>query len=169
MFERGREENHPPGTGASPPGNASPLVYDDGYDPAQRGAMPLSPHEVTDETVLALSDDTREYRPWILQRGRNRPALMLHIRRFDSRAAHWMGWQVNYAHLAAIEYVGDAVLSLDFGARQFMFEGRGFGELINHLQSGTVLCIQQYAASVWPALTAGPAIASIKLVAQASP
>lgn len=60
-----------------------------------------------------------------------------------------MGWQIAYPHLIAVEYVGDTVLSLDFGARQFVIEGTGLGELARHLQSGSVLMVQEYAERVW--------------------
>jgi hypothetical protein len=139
----------PQGTpGASPIGG-----YDDGYQPpphSEGERVPLSPGEVTDEAALALALDATEYKPWVLQRGRSRPAMMLHLRRFEPKSGLWMGWQMSYPHLIAVEYIGDRMLSLDFGSRQFVIEGRGLDELARHLQQGSVLAVQEYCDAVWP-------------------
>lgn len=128
---------------------------------------PHSPDVVADRDdgpdPLAL--DTAEYRPWILQRGRSRPAMMLHLRRFEPKSGQWLGWQLAYHSLLAVEYVGDAMLTLDFGARQFVIEGYRLSELVDHLQSGVLLCVQEYAASVWSAAPTGAAISRIRLLA----
>lgn len=47
-----------------------------------------------------------------------------------------------YPHLIVVEYIGDKMLSLDFGIRQFMLEGRGLCELAERLQLGCVLMVQ---------------------------
>ena len=101
-----------------------------------------------EEDSLAL--DLSVYRPWVIQRGRSRPAVLLDLRRYDAKSGMWMGWQMAYPHLVAAEYVGDRMLSLDFGTRQFMIEGRGLDALARHLQQGTVLAIQEYSEKVWP-------------------
>lgn len=116
--------------------------------------------EPPDDDALTL--DLTDYTPWVLQRGRSRPAMMLDLRRFDERSGLWVGWQVSYPHLIAVEYIGDKMLSLDFGFRQFMVEGEGLSELARHLQAGTVLALREYAASVWPKGHAMPWIRSIR-------
>lgn len=109
--------------------------------------------------------DPSIYRPWILQRG-GHPAMLLHLRRYEARSGLWMGWQLAYHTLIAAEYVGERMLSLDFGSRQFMIEGHGLDELARHLQRGSVLALQEYAASIWPAGQAGPAVTAIKRLGQ---
>lgn len=171
LFERGRPER-PPGVGSaapppqpSPPKGVSPFGYDDGYsracdaDPARQ---PMSPQAITDEAAMALTLDTAEYRPWILQRGRGQPPLMLDLRRYDARSGQWLGWQVSYPHLAAVEYTGDKFLSLDFGARQFVIEGRGLLELPRFIQQGSVLALVEYSQARWPGHGDGPRISAIK-------
>lgn len=163
MFEARRRE-YPPGPEQAQPFDQPDVGlqarphgrYDDGYDPAQRppgGEMPrepLSPDDEIDEAALALALDAQEYRPWVLQRGRGRPAMMLHLRRYESKSGLWMGWQLAYPHLIAAEYVGDRMLSLDFGSRQFVIEGTGLDDLVRHLQLGSVLMVQEFAPAVWP-------------------
>lgn len=155
MFDNGRRT----GPSAQQPhrrGDAAPFGYDDGYDseheagPARRPA-PLSPEDITDEAAMALALNATEYRPWTLQRGRGRPALMLHLRRFEPRSGLWMGWQVAYSHLVAVEYVGETMLSIDFGSRQFVIEGNGLDEVARHLQSGNVLMVQEFSSTLWNA------------------
>lgn len=168
MFDNGRRSG-PSAPQAHGPGNSAPFGYDDGYDPAHeagpaRHVAPLSSEDVTDEAAMALALDAAEYRPWILQRGRSRPAFMLHLRRFEAKSRLWMGWQVAYAHLVAVEYTGEKMLSLDFGSRQFVIEGSGLDELARHLQTGSVLMMQEFTASVWATRIGGPAIAAVKLV-----
>ena len=161
MFDQGRRDAAPNGMSPSPGdsrhahgGGARPFGYDDGYDPgreagATRQQAPSSPETVTDEAALALALDSSEYRPWILQRGRSRPALMLHLRRYEQKSGLWVGWQVAYSHLVAVEYVGDTMLSLDFGTRQFVIQGTGLNELTRHLQAGSVLLVQEWAKEAW--------------------
>ena len=111
-------------------------------------SAPSLPRALRDGLAL----DMAEYRPWILQRGRSRPAIMLHLRRYEPKSGLWTGWQrwqMSYPHLAAVEYVGDRMLSLDFGQRQFVIEGTGLGELARHLQSGSVLMVQEYSQTIW--------------------
>jgi hypothetical protein len=171
MFERrqekpaGQDENAPAGIPPSVPTNG----YDDGYQATQSDIAPPSLPAITEEAALALAADRQEYRPWILQRNRTRPAMMLHLRRYDPRSAFWIGWVVAYPSLVAVEYIGEAMLSLDFGMRQFMLEGRNLGELVNHLQEGTVLCVQEYAASYWPVQPASAVISKIQLVERTTP
>lgn len=141
--------------------------YDDGFDPATRQAgsdmprPPLSPAEITDEAAMALALDSSDYKPWLLQRGRGRPAMMLHLRRYEPKSGLWTGWQIAYPHLVAVEYIGDKMLSLDFGTRQFMIQGNGLDELAERLQQGTVLMVQEYAPSIWPSRGEGGVVCSI--------
>jgi hypothetical protein len=117
-------------------------------------------HPPNDDDGLEL--DPQEYSPWVLQRGRSRPALMLHLRRYEPKAGLWMGWQLSYPHLIAVEYVGDRSLSLDFGKRQFVIEGKGLIELARRIQDGSVVAIQEYAASVWPERSGEAVVTGIK-------
>jgi hypothetical protein len=172
MFEAKRRER-PPGTdqisgntnGAS--GGAPFGGYDDGFDAAHArttGGMsqpPLTPEDMTDEAAMALGGDTKEYTPWVLQRSRTRPVMMLHLRRFETRSGLWCGWEIAYPHLIAVEYTGDKMLSLDFGTRQFMLRGHGLDELVARLQQGTVLMVQEYCDRVWPMRPAGGFVTSI--------
>ena len=141
--------------------------YDDGFAPTQRQAdgemlrAPLSLEDITDEAAMALALDAPEYKPWVLQRGRGRPAMMLHLRRYEPKSGLWCGWQIAYPHLIAVEYTGDKMLSLDFGTRQFIIEGTGLRELTKHLQLGNVLMVQEYCGNVWPSSETGPTITSI--------
>ena len=152
MFEPNRRPGG--GGGTAPPPHNQPQ----GHPP--NGAS--GPEREPDEAEAGPHIDPAQYRPWQLQRGRSRPAMMLDLRRFEERSGLWVGWQVSYPHLIAVEYIGDKMLSLDFGVRQFMVEGEGLSELARHLQAGTVLALHEYAASVWPNGHAGPWIRSIR-------
>ena len=111
-----------------------------------------------------LGFDPHEYRPWILQRGRSRPAMMLELRRYEPRSGLWTGWALAYPHLIALEYTGDRLLSLDFGQRQFVIEGVGLDELARHIQQGTVLAVQEYAAALWASPNGAPSVTAIRAV-----
>lgn len=169
MFDRGRQERPPGSNGgmplenSMPPRQAAPMPsfgYDDGHDPARLGAAGMSPQLVADEAALALADDIQEYRPWILQRG-SRPLMMLHLRRYDPQAGHWLGWQVSYPHLIAVEYVGDRLLTLDFGTRHFVVEGTDLSELARHLQTASVQTVLEFAPDVWSKLPEASAVNKI--------
>ena len=132
-----------------------------------RGATPgreASPTPPPDDTPLddtAASHDLTSYKPWLLQRGRSRPSLMLGLRRFEARSGLWQGWGLSYPSLQAVEYIGDRMLSLDFGTRQFMLEGHGLDELERRLAEGTVVTIVEYAAQVWATKPDGPIVTAI--------
>lgn len=135
-----------------------------------RGAMPdiaspLRRDEPPDDDEREI--DLSEYKPWVLQRGRGRPALMLNLRRFDAKAAMWTGWAIAYPQLAAVEYVGDRMLSLDFGPRKFVLEGEGLAELVDRLQQGAVLAIQEYCDRLWPRQPVGAFVSAIRLAGMA--
>ena len=123
------------------------------------GRSPAEPDDI------ALVHDLTIYRPWTLQRGRSRPAMMLELRRYEPRSGLWTGWQLSYPTLLAIEYTGDRLISLDFGSRQFVIEGRGLDELARHLQQGSVMAIQEYAPVLWPARPEGGVISAIRKIA----
>ena len=165
MFERddGQAQQQPRPAQAK----ANPLGgYDDGYQPPPEGSggsATLSQADVTDEAAIALSLDASEYKPWVLQRGRSCPAMMLHLRRYESKSGLWQGWQISYPHLIAIEYTGDKMLSLDFGTRQFVIEGTGLTELARHLQQGTVLMVQEYSGAFWAEKTT-PLVSNVRHV-----
>lgn len=116
-------------------------------------------HDPADETAPA--PDPRAYHPWIIQRGRSRPAMLLDFRQFEPKSGLLIGCQMPYHHLAGIEYLGDRMVTLDFGLRQFVIEGAGLDELARHLQQGTVLAIQQYSERVWPQAQHSPIITRV--------
>lgn len=163
MFERG-SNGQPQIPRGKPP---SPAGFDDGYQPPPHGTdgrAPLSHADITDQVAMALALNAPEYKPWVLQRGSGRPAMMLHLRRYEPKSDLWMGWQVAYPHLVAVEYIGYKILSLDFGTRQFVIEGNCLEELARHLQIGSVLMVQEHVAAIWPAHPSGPLIHSITRV-----
>lgn len=120
----------------------------DGKPPGQPAAPASSADDGGDEEMAA--PDLTEYRPWIVQRVRSRPALMLELRRYEPRSGLWQGWAMPYHNLHAVEYVGDKLVTLDFGARQFAIEGTGLDELARHIQQGTVLSIIEHQVALWP-------------------
>jgi hypothetical protein len=168
--DRPPEAEHLFGQPEAAPRGATLGGYDDGFDPSQRqasGNLPhpsLTPEEITDEAAMALAFDEAEYKPWVLQRGRSRPAMMLHLRRYEPKSGLWVGWQLAYPHLVAVEYTGDRLLSLDFGTRHFIVEGSGLHELARHLQIGSVLMVQEFAKGVWSELAGTSRIDGIRLV-----
>lgn len=175
MFDAKRRDSplgaeHPLGQPEAQPHGRLLGSYDDGFDPRQRhlGAEmprpPLTPEEITDEAAMALALDAPEYKPWVLQRGRGRPAMMLHLRRYEPKSGLWCGWQIAYPHLVAMEYTGDRMLSLDFGARQFVIEGSGLHELARHLQLGSVLMVQEFAKGVWSGIAGTSLIEAIRQI-----
>ena len=135
---------------------------------SDRRAAPAAEAPSAREAPAALEEavfDPLGYRPWVLQRGRSHPAMMLEFRRFEPRSGLWSGWAVAYPHLAALEYTGDRMLSLDFGARHYLLEGRGLDELARRIQEGAVLAIQEYAPSLWPQPAADALVSHIRLLA----
>jgi hypothetical protein len=113
--------------------------------------------------------DLQVYHPWILQRGRSHPAMFIDFRRFDPKSGLLMGCQMSYPMLTSIEYTGDKLLSLDFGQRKFMIEGRGLIDLARHLQQGIVLAVQEYSEAIWNAKPESGFVARIvRVEAQAS-
>ena len=128
------------------------------------GGTPPMPERGEPPDDDALQIDLTDYKPWVLQRGRSRPAMLLDLRRYEPKSGMWMGWQLSYPHLSAVEYIGDRMLSMDFGTRQFIIEGSGLDELARHLQQGSVLCLQEYCGQIWPQRPAGPIITAIKKI-----
>jgi hypothetical protein len=115
----------------------------------------------------AVEDETRQldlsvYRPWILQRGRSRPAMMLEFRQYEPRSGLWSGWAIAYPHLVGLEYTGDRMLSLDFGTRHIVIEGVGLDELARHIQQGAVVAIHEHAPTVWPERPGGSVVSAIR-------
>ncbi len=143
MFEQGRNGN---GRGVDRNmGGVVPPVQQGGFAPTH--APEPSRDEPDDDGAPAL--DLSVYRPWTLQRGRGRPSMLLDLRRYEPKSDLWIGWQMAYPHLIAVEYIGDKMLSLDFGTRQFMIEGRGLDELARHLQQGSVVNVVEFNERVW--------------------
>lgn len=131
--------------------------------PPPASAAPTSPEAAFDDGELP-SLDLNEYKPWILQRGRGNPALMLAIRRYDHRAALWECCSTAYHALFSVDYLGDKVVGLDFGVRRFMLEGTGLDLLARYLQQGSVLKIVEYAPAIWPTRGEGPIITAIRRI-----
>lgn len=135
------------------------------------GALPGQPAASAPPDDAALEDDAtapdlQTYRPWIIQRGRSRTASMLGLRRFDPRGGHWLGWGLPYHGLFAVEYVGDRLVTLDFGMRQFVIEGRGLDELARRIKQGAVAMVMEYAPTIWPDAPPGPVVTGIQRVGQ---
>lgn len=134
----------------------------DGQPPGPSAPPPAVRDELPDDEDGALN--LIEYKPWIVQRVRSRPALMLELRRYEPRSGFWQGWAMPYHGLYAVEYMGDRMLSLDFGARQFVIEGRGLNELAQLIQQGTVLRMIEHCPALWPGPTTGTIIMTIRRV-----
>lgn len=141
-------------------------MFDKQANEAPHPTQPASSPADTYDDAETSGTDPNQYRPWTLQRVKSRPAMMLALRRFDLKSGLWRRWSMSYPSLYALDVLGDRMLNLDFGgSRQFVLEGRGLDVLADHLQQGTVLCIVEYAASIWP--TAGSAIVTgIKCLGQ---
>lgn len=73
---------------------------------------------------------------------------------------------MSYAHLIAVEYIGDGLLSLDFGARHFVIEGIGLGELARHLQTVSVQTVVEFTPEAWSKRPEGAVIGSIQSIAR---
>lgn len=115
----------------------------------------------SDEALPPLPDPSA-YKPYHLQRGPSRPAMFLDLRRFDARAGTLVGSMLSYPSLVAIDYFDDTIIDLNFGLRNIRIEGKGLGELIQRLQTGSVLFIQQYTHKIWPERpTSGPIVDKI--------
>jgi len=127
--------------------------------PEAASAEPPREPVVEDETPHL---DLSVYRPWILQRGRSRPAMMLEFRQYEPRSGLWSGWAVAYPHLVGLEYTGDKMLSLDFGGRHVVIEGVGLDELARHIQQGAVVAIHEHAPSVWPQQPVAAVVTAIR-------
>jgi len=141
-------------------------MFEGGRDGSPAPPSPSHSPEMEDEPVSAESGI---YRPWIIQRARTRPALLLNLRKFDPKSGLLLGWQASYPYLVSADYVGEKMLSLDFGRRQFVIRGNDLTELVRHLQQGTVLAIQEYSAKVWPELPSGPVVTAIDKVEKRPP
>lgn len=126
--------------------------------------FPPSAMPETDDDDLAEVPDPSSYRPWIVQRGRGRPAMFLDLRKFDPRTGDIIGSQVSYPSLIAIDYLGDHLVSLDFGHRHYVIEGTGLGELARRLQQGAVLAIQEFSGRIWQQPASSPIVTKIEKV-----
>lgn len=142
------------------------------FEADRGGKAPGAPAPTTRREIpreQAPDDDASEldpsiYRPWILQRGRSHPAMMLEFRRYEPRSGLWTGWAIAYPLLVGLEYTGDKMLSLDFGTRQIIIQGTGLDELARHIQLGAVVAIQEHAAAVWPIFSEGACITGIRRI-----
>jgi hypothetical protein len=66
-----------------------------------------------------------------------------------------------------IDYIGDKMVSLDFGKRQFVLEGEGLAELPMWLQQGLVLTVQEFSSTIWTEGGEGPIVRRIVHVSSA--
>lgn len=144
-------------------------TWQDAFRPKGGGSetpppFPPSAMPEADEDDLAEVPDPSSYRPWIVQRGRGRPAMFLDLRKFDPRTGDIIGSQVSYPSLIAIDYLGDHLVSLDFGHRHYVIEGTGLGELARRLQQGAVLAIQEFSGRIWQQPASGPIVTKIEKV-----
>jgi hypothetical protein len=136
-----------------------------GGEANQRAAAAPPPQESTaPDSAADDAPDDAAYHPWRVQRGRARPVIMLELRQYEARSGLWQGWAMPYAGLYAVEYIGGRMVSLDFGARQFVIEGTGLDKLAQRIQQGEVTTVQEYAAAVWPARPAGAVVNRIRRV-----
>lgn len=135
-----------------------------GGDPAM---LARASAERDDDDDLMLDMDV--YQPWLLQRGRTRPATLLDLRWYDKRGSLWLGCAIAYPQLVAADYTSDKMLSLDFGKRQFILKGVGLDALLHRLCDYSVIAIQEYAPTIWPQRPSGPMIASIERVGAGAP
>lgn len=112
------------------------------------------------EPEWAPPPDPKHYRPWLMQRG-GRPAMFIDLRRFEPKTSTLTGCLMSYPALIAVDYIGDHMLSLDFGNRRFILEGAGLTDLAARLQQGMVLAIQEFSPKVWQAPPFGSVINKI--------
>lgn len=113
---------------------------------------------------MAPAPDPAAYQPWLLQRGRGRPTMFLDLRRVEGRTGEVTGSLVSYPSLLAVDYIGEHLISLDFGHRHYVIEGSGLGELARRLQQGSVVAIQEFSGRVWSQPGSGPIVTKIEKV-----
>lgn len=165
--QRGAPREQATPSGERPRSQGSAFGYDDGYDPRTTAAHPSAPPSPGDnagEAAAALALDTRDYRPWIVQRGRSRPTLMLELRRYEPRSSLWSSWAMAYPSLYALDQTGDRLLSLDFGNRHFVIEGHGLDQLAQHIQQGSALAVIEHSAALWATRPDGPCVTAIRRI-----
>ena len=136
----------------------------------RRGGIEQPPDQPAPTATETFDDadipgiDTAEYRPWILQRGQPRGAMMLALRWFDGKMGQWHGAAIAYPSLYAIDTLGDHAIALDFGARHYVVEGKGLDVLARYLLQGSVLKIVEYNPQLWPDRGHGPFVTAIRAV-----
>ena len=139
--------------------------WTDMFEPSKpftaRTAPPPPPDPEYDDAPVA-GRETGDYKPWTLQRGAGRPSIMIDFRRYEPKSGLWMGKQLSYAHLLAVEYVGDRMVSLDFGTRSVVIEGRGLDELARHLQQCSVTIVHEHAPRLWAVAPDGAIVSTIR-------
>ena len=120
--------------------------YKDRSSPAEPTA---ATQEEPDNFDAVPGFDPAEYKAFIVQRGRSRPAMFIDLRSIDARSGVLQGAMLSYPQLVAVDYVDDHTILLDFGVRQVRIEGAGLSELIQRLHSGSVSVVQVYSAKIW--------------------
>lgn len=129
---------------------------------AEPSVAPSAREEAQDEFDLVPGIDPKEYRAFIVQRGRSRLGLFLDVRSIDERSGVLTGTMLSYPQLVAVDYIDDHTILLDFGMRHVRIEGERLGELIARLHTGQVSVIQAYSEKIWgPKPPLGPLVRSI--------
>lgn len=105
--------------------------------------------EAQDDFDLVPGVDPKEYRAFMVQRGRSRQGLFVDLRTFDERSGALKGTMLSYPQLVAVDYVDDHTILLDFGMRHVRIEGERLGELIARLNTGQISVIQAYSEKIW--------------------
>lgn len=130
--------------------------------PAAEPDTPSVKDEAQDDFDLLPAVDPKNYRAFIVQRGRSRQGLFIDLRSFDERSGILKGTMLSYPQLVAVDYVDDHTVLLDFGMRHVRIEGERLSELIARLHTGQISVIQAYSEKIWgerPPL--GPIVRSI--------
>lgn len=118
--------------------------------PATEGAeVPSAREEAQDDFDLLPGVDPKEYRAFMVQRGRSRQSLFVDLRTIDERSGALKGTMLSYPQLVAVDYVDDHTILLDFGMRHVRIEGERLGELIARLNTGQISVIQAYSEKIW--------------------
>lgn len=134
------------------------------FDGPRGGEVRQTPPPSRDDLDLDVDLSGAEYKPWLVQRGRSRPDMMIHLRRYEAKSGLWTGWMLPYPALHAVEYIGDRMVSLDFGTRQFVLEGLGLDGLVGPIQQGAVHSVLEFSAALWPQRPEGALISTIRRV-----
>lgn len=116
---------------------------------AETAELSSARDEAQDDFDLVPGVDPKEYRAFMVQRGRSRQGLFVDLRTFDELSGVLKGTMLSYPQLVAVDYVDDHTILLDFGMRHVRIEGERLGELIARLNTGQISVIQAYSEKIW--------------------